>query len=225
MFLSKIKILNDFLKRIKQSRIERRNNLEILRIYYDYRTSKELATSHLVKALKQFEGKDFKKNISKDEILHLFFSTEKEGAIVICIYLISRLSIKDEKIGQRLLILLHHTDEVVRRTAAILLTELGTVEGLNAVVAGNRHGHAIRTAAAWKLKEMGAEGIAAIPGLIALLRDKQINWRSHAAAQYALSEMGEEAKIVLMKLLDDEDEAMREHAAIILELMDVKREN
>ena len=79
--------------------------------------------------------------------------------------MISRLKIKDEKIFNRLLILLNHEEELIRRISAILLTELGTAEALNVVVAGSKHGHAIRTEAAWKLKAMGKKASAAIPGL------------------------------------------------------------
>jgi HEAT repeat protein len=139
--------------------------------------------------------------------------------------LISRLKIRDEKTSNRLLILLNHEEELIRRISAILLTELGTVEALNAVVAGNTHGHAIRTQAAWKLKEMGKKASPAIPGLISLLRYKKINWRTHSAAQSALSEMGESAESILIALLDDDDETMQEHARIILEMIKPSKNN
>src|SRR6266511_3036471 len=43
-----------------------------------------------------------------------------------------------------LLAALHDESEVVRRSAALALITLGSVRGLSAVVAGSRHGHAVR---------------------------------------------------------------------------------
>lgn len=83
--------------------------------------------------------------------------------------------------------------ESVRRMAARVLVELGTVRGLAAVVAGNKHGHGIRTSAAQRLKEHGTNAEPAIPALLTLLYEHRTNWRSNMWAAFALVEIGPKA--------------------------------
>jgi len=215
-------MLFNFIKKTKQKYIDKKNRDELSKIYSDYRYANALSTKSLINALKKSEN--INEEIENGEIVKIFTTSENIMSLGLSIYLISRLKIQDEKICNSLLSLLEHEDELVRRISAILLTELGTVESLNAVVAGSRHGHSIRTQAAWKLKEMGTKASAAIPGLIALLRYKKINCRTHAAAQCALSEMGEDAKNTLINLINDEDKTMREHAATTLKMMNPSKE-
>lgn len=214
----------NFIDKIRQRIIVKKNRNELLKICYDYRHRNEISTKNLIDALKKSENKDANEKLGKDKIVRILITAENIVSIGLSIYLVSRLEIKDEKINNRLLILLNHEDELVRRISARLLTEIGTVQTLNAVVAGNKHGHAIRTQAAAELREMGEKASAAIPGLIALLRYKEIGWKSHFVAQCALSEMGEDAKIILLDLIDDQDKTMREHAATTLEMMNPSEE-
>lgn len=214
----------NFIDKLKQKSKIKKDRNELSKIYSDYRYTNEIPTIKLIDALKKSENKEANEEIEEDAIVKILITTEKIVSIGLCIYLASRLKIKNKKIPNRLLILLKHQDELIRRISARLLTELGTVETLNAVVAGNNHGRGIRTEAAWKLKEMGKKATAAIPGLIALLRYKEINWRTHVAAQSALSEMGEDSKNVLINLLNDEDRTIQEHAAITLNMMNTSEE-
>jgi HEAT repeat protein len=115
-----------------------------------------------------------------------------------------------------LLTALHDDSETVRRSAALALVALGTVRGLAAVVAGSRHGHAVRTQAAHRLREQGEAAAEAVPGLLCLLRDPHINWRSHAAAAGALAVIGEAAIVPLVQLLEHGEPRLRYYAAMAL---------
>lgn len=115
-----------------------------------------------------------------------------------------------------LLAALHDESEIVRRSAALALVALDTVPGLAAVVAGSRHGHAVRTQAAHRLREHAEVATEAIPGLLCLLSDPNINWRSHAAAAGALAAIGETAIPVLVQVLEHGEPRLRYFAAMAL---------
>jgi HEAT repeat protein len=115
-----------------------------------------------------------------------------------------------------LLAALHDESEIVRRSAALALVALDTVRGLSAVVAGSRHGHAVRTQAAHGLREHGEEATEAIPGLLCLLRDPNINWRSHAAAAGALAAIGESAIPGLVQVFEHGEPRLRCFVAMAL---------
>lgn len=117
---------------------------------------------------------------------------------------------------QALLAALHDESETVRRCAALSLVALDTVSGLSAVVAGSRHGHAVRTHAAHRLRGHGEAASVAIPGLLCLLRDQDINWRSHMAAALALAAIGESAVPALVQVFEHGEPRLREYAAIAL---------
>jgi HEAT repeat protein len=119
-----------------------------------------------------------------------------------------------------LLAALYDQSEIVRRTVALALLALDTVRGLTAVVAGSRHGHAVRTEAAHRLGKHGSLATEAIPGLLMLLRDREINWRSHAAAAAALAAIGEPAIPWLLHAFHFGDSHVRRYAALSLKDMD-----
>jgi HEAT repeat protein len=119
-----------------------------------------------------------------------------------------------------LLAALNDESETVRRAVALSLVALNTVHGLAAVVAGSRHGHAVRSHAAHLLREHGAEASEAIPGLLALLRDRNIDWRSHFDAVDALVAIGESAIPWLLQLFGRGNRRLRYYAAIALKEID-----
>ena len=92
-----------------------------------------------------------------------------------------------------LLAALHNESETVRRTAARALLGLSSVRGLAAVVAGNKHRDAVRTAAARSLAEFDSDAAAANPALFALLNDRNIAGSAHFAASRALGALGSPA--------------------------------
>jgi HEAT repeat protein len=114
---------------------------------------------------------------------------------------------------------LQDESETIRRTAALALVELDTVDGLAAVVAGSRHGHAVRTEAAHRLRRHGPKASEAIPGLVALLRYREINWRSHMAAAGALAAIGEAALPWLLHMFHHGEPHLRYEAASALKEM------
>jgi len=112
---------------------------------------------------------------------------------------------------------LQDESEIVRRTAAESLVEIGSVRGLAAVVAGSRHGHAIRTHAARKLGQMkDGEAAEAVPALMVLLQYPYINWRTHMMAVDALRTVGDAAIPSLVNGLRRGSPQMRKYAAIAL---------
>jgi HEAT repeat protein len=115
-----------------------------------------------------------------------------------------------------LLAALQDESENVRRSAALALVALSTVCGLSAVVAGSRHGHGVRTRAAQALQEHGEDAFEAIPGLLCLLRDSNINWRSHAAAARALAAIGESAVPTLVQVFEPGEPRVRPFVAMAL---------
>ena len=119
-----------------------------------------------------------------------------------------------------LLAALHDESATVRRAAALSLVALNTVRGLAAVVTGSRHGHAVRTHAAHLLREHGRDASEAIPGLLSLLRDRNINWRSHMAAADALAAIGEPAIPWLLQAFRRGQPELRHYAAMALKEID-----
>lgn len=114
---------------------------------------------------------------------------------------------------------LSHTDETIRRSSAIVLERIGTVETLSAVVQGKYHGSGIRTIAALHLKKYGEKAQPAIPALLLLLKDRDINWRSHFAAADALASIGNPAKDTLIKNLNSEDYNIQYYSAYALSIL------
>ncbi len=114
---------------------------------------------------------------------------------------------------------LEDQSETVRRIAALALVDIDTIRGLAAVVAGNNHGHAVRTQAANRLQKRGFEAAEAIPGLLALLRFRQINWRSHLAAVDALAAIGEPAIPFLVHALTNGEPQLRRYAGAVLKFI------
>jgi HEAT repeat protein len=112
---------------------------------------------------------------------------------------------------------LQDESELVRRTAGESLLALGSVRGLAAVVAGPRHGHAVRTQAAFKLGKMKpGEATEALPALMVLLQYPYINWRTHFAAVSALQTIGDAAIPALVNGLHRGSPQVRKYAAIAL---------
>jgi HEAT repeat protein len=112
---------------------------------------------------------------------------------------------------------LNDESETVRRSAACGLVMIRAVRGLAAVVSGNRHGHGIRTRAAYILQDIGPSAEEAIPGLMALLNYSDINWRSHMAASLALAAIGTPAIPYLVHSLEFGPDHARIQAASVLE--------
>jgi HEAT repeat protein len=115
---------------------------------------------------------------------------------------------------------LQDESEVVRRTAARTLLAIGSVRGSAAVVGGCRHGHNIRTAAAYQLAQLKpGEAAEAVPALMILLQYPHINWRSHVAAAEALRAIGDAAVPSLVNALQRGSPQVRLYAAIALKEM------
>ena len=86
-----------------------------------------------------------------------------------------------------------------------------------AVVGGSRHGHAVRTHAAFKLAKMRpGEAAEALPALMVLLQYPYINWRTHFAAVDALRIIGDAAIPSLVNGLRRGSPQVRKYAAIAL---------
>ena len=82
---------------------------------------------------------------------------------------------------------LYDQSEIVRRTVALSLVALDTVRGLAAVVAGSRHGHAVRTVAAWRLRVlMTPAGLGHVQPLRVIIAGD-----SGIMAAVALSDLGQ----------------------------------
>jgi HEAT repeat protein len=115
---------------------------------------------------------------------------------------------------------LQDESELVRRAVAESLLALGSVRGLAAVVAGCRHGHAVRTHAAFKLAKMQrGEAAEAVPALMILLQYPSINWRTHWAAVDALCAIGDAAIPSLVNGLLRGSQQVRKYAALALKEM------
>jgi HEAT repeat protein len=106
--------------------------------------------------------------------------------------------------------------EMIRRTAAAMLSRLDTIRGLAAVVAGNRYGHSVRTRAAHRLREHGASATEAIPSLFAAICDPTIGFRGQLAATYALAAIGKDALPYLIHALQHGSTCLQNEAAVAL---------
>ena len=126
---------------------------------------------------------------------------------------------KDDDAEGALIAALHDESESVRRAAAVSLVQLGSVRGLAAVVAGSRHGHAVRTHAAFKLADMtmGEKAAEAVPALMVCLQYSDINWRTHSAAVTALVAIGDAAIPSLANGLRRGSPQVRKYAAEALD--------
>jgi HEAT repeat protein len=112
---------------------------------------------------------------------------------------------------------LQDESEFVRRTAAESLLVLGSVRGLAAVVAGSRHGRAVRTHAVSALSKMKpGEAAEAVPALMVLLQYPLIDWRTHYKAIDALRVIGDAAIPSLVNALHRGPPYVRKYAAIAL---------
>lgn len=107
--------------------------------------------------------------------------------------------------------------ERVRRVAALSLVQLGTVSALAAVVGGTGHGHGVRDRAMRALGEHGRAAVAAIPALLAVLGDREMNWRSHFNAVDRLASLGREGLEALRVALPSiADEDLLRHATALI---------
>jgi len=121
-----------------------------------------------------------------------------------------------------LIAVLQDESETVRRAAAESLVQIGSVKGLAAVVAGSRHGHAIRTKAALRLAAMNkGHAVDAIPALMILLQYPDINWRTHYAAIDALCVIGDRAIPALRTAYRHGSTQLRNYAAQALTTLNV----
>jgi len=77
----------------------------------------------------------------------------------------------------------------------------------------------VRTHAAHRLRGHGEAATEAIPGLLCLLRDPNINWRSHVAAAGALAAIGEPAIPALVQVFEHGEPRLRHFAAMALKEM------
>jgi HEAT repeat protein len=137
-----------------------------------------------------------------------------------CVAAIALSSDSSPEAEAALIAALQDESELVRRTAGESLLALGSVRGLAAVVGGSRHGHAVRTHAAFKLAKMkSGEAKEALPALMVLLQYPYINWRTHFAAVDALRTIGDAAIPALVNGLHRGSSQVRRYAAIALKEM------
>ena len=151
-------------------------------------------------------------------VLSAIMTTDRREGIQ-CLAAIRAGLTKDNACENALLALLHDPSETVRRTAALALYDLGTVRGLSAVVAGRRHGHAIRTWTAFRLREYGPIAHESVPALVQLLHDSEINYGSREMALTALVAIGSAALPVLEHALRHGPKHLRYYAARVLRTM------
>lgn len=187
-------------------------------IQIDIRSRKKYSLEELLDSLKEIEKTPSEGKLPKEKILNIFFESENVPSLCFTSYIVTKLEkIDKEKVVERLIQLLNHEDETLRRIAGRALLKIGDIKGLNAVIGGNYHGHAIRTEASWVIAKMEGEEIKeALPSLLKLLEYKDINYRSHMAAASALANIGEPAKEILLENLNSEDKNVRFYSALAL---------
>lgn len=185
--------------------------------HYHYRRDRKLDEKQLLLGIKEALG--YESEISIEDVPQLYFKTQSLPVLCLCACIFTLEETVSDNIIKKLIESLKHREETVRRFSAIALTEINKVSTLSAVVAGNSHGHAIRTEAAWRLKKFGPQAREAISSLISLIEYPKINWRSHYAASEALSNIGEDAKDELLKRLDSSSKSVRYYCALALEQM------
>jgi len=184
-----------------------------------FRHHRECDLAKLVKALKEAEGIAIDESLNKEDIIKIFLNTDSIATLLIGTHLITKLGEVSSEVVQYFITLLHHSEEIMRRQAAIALYDVGTVEALAEVIGGNNHGRGIRTAACWKLSKFGEAAAPAIPHLFALLKYREINWRTHWAAAEALASIGEVAKPLLIENLNSSEIYLQHYSAIALSLL------
>jgi len=120
---------------------------------------------------------------------------------------------------------LQDESELVRRTVAESLLQIGTVRGLSAILVGSHHGQAVRMKAAFQLAsfQKGA-GKEAIPNLMGLLQQPGINHRTHFAVVNALQAIGPLAVPAVTTGLLKGSEQTRRYCAIALADMETSPE-
>ncbi|OJJ15821.1 hypothetical protein BKI52_36495 [marine bacterium AO1-C] len=190
---------------------------ELYRDLVGYHT--EPGLEELLKSFKKAEGIDFESQLDKQRILEIFLNTKVTITLLLGTKIVTKLGAVPQNVLRHLILLLEHPNEGIRRSAAQSLYDIGSIEALSAVIAGNNHGRGIRTAACWKLNEFGKAAAPAIPSLFALLRYKDINWRSHWAAAEVLGSIGEIAKPLLIENLDSTDIYLQYYSALALSLL------
>lgn len=186
--------------------------------HYHYRRERKLDEDKIMVGLNDVSGNEIELSIS--DIEEFYLKSISPIQLCLCCCLFSVEATPSAKVIEKLIQSLSHENELVRRFSAIALADINTVESLSAVVKGNNHGHAIRTEAAWKLKEYGKEAEGAVLSLISLIEYKNINCRSHMAASEALASIGAAAKDELSKRLDSTSKSTRFFCADALKEMD-----
>ena len=188
--------------------------------YSDYDSIKQGTLEELLEGIRIAERLPPNQELTTADLTELLVHSTAAPTWCLCIYALSKIGAKGTVIEERLLVLLKEEEELVRRFAALALTDIGTVSALSAVVEKQGHGHAIRTTAAHQLAELGPAAEAAIPALLALIAYKKINWRSHYAASRALAKIGAAAVPILLKEVEQEDKQRRYYAAVALSSME-----
>ncbi|HWE96131.1 MAG TPA: hypothetical protein VG269_19365 [Tepidisphaeraceae bacterium] len=105
---------------------------------------------------------------------------------------------------------LQDESDSVRRAAAAVLCEIGSLAALTAVVTGSRHG---RTTAARRLQSFKEAAAPAVPGLMLLLRNSRTPWRTRYIAQDALVAIGAAAVPAIKEVFLRGPPHAREYAA------------
>ena len=192
----------------------------IIDIQLDFRNKESITLEDLLQSLKEIERLPSDTELTSDDIHSILLNSEHLPSLCFSCYIITKYKdVEEQKVVERLIQLLSHENESLRRISARALLNIGNIEGLNAVVQGNKHGHAIRTQASWAIAKLGKSTPATIPALLTLIKDKNINWRSHWAAAMALASIGEPAKEILLENLDSENKDMRYYSAVALSEM------
>jgi HEAT repeat protein len=188
-------------------------------IQIDIRSQKKYSLEELLDSLKEIENIPSEEKLSQENILNIFFESENMPSLCFSSYIVTKLeNIDKEKVVEKFIQFLNHENETLRRIAGRALLKVEDIKGLNAVIGGHNHGHAVRTEASWVIAKMddGTKAKEAIPGLIKLIEYKKINYRSHWAAVSALANIGEPAKEILLKNLDSKDKSLRYYSAMAL---------
>lgn len=186
----------------------------------DFRSGRKATLEQLLTSIKIAEQWPIEQHLGQEELRLLFTTATSKPTLCLCCYALSTLEDHTKVVEERLLELLDHEDELLRRFMAIALVDIGTVRALAAVVGKGGHGHAIRTQAAHDLAKMGAGARKAIPALLRLLADQKINWRSHFSAARALAAIGKPAVAPLLAQLEEDHPQVRFYSAYALSMME-----
>jgi len=189
---------------------------------YHFNTSYGPDLSEVKLAIAQSEKLKNNPSLTRIEIEKLLLTTKSISTLCLCIYSTAFYETHSSEVTNKLIDLLKDEDELVRRFSAEGLLQIGSVEALSAVVGGNNHGCAVRTKAAWTLEKLGENAIDATHSLLTLIKDQDINWRSHFAAAHALASLGPEVKEILLTNLQSEDQNLRYYSAYALSILKPK---